>query len=177
MIKYITQCIDFSLFSPLSNAIYIISVAEFQKKESAFTWLEEGTVLYDEGTGSNLGSKGLDYLQQQQRQSAMQEQMPQQIQQMQERTREATTTAMISQSHHTGRHSPARGSFMIHCQHCFHLTYPGVTGSNVVHTLAITAALTTPELGECILSFIPGPLGLVPDRAIIVRLEQVSGAS
>ena len=45
------------------------------------------------------------YLQQQQRQSAIQEQIPQQIQQTQESTREAATAAMISQNHHTGLHS------------------------------------------------------------------------
>ena len=45
------------------------------------------------------------YLQQQQRQSAIQAQRPQQMQQMHERTSEATTEAMISQNHQTGRHS------------------------------------------------------------------------
>ena len=101
----------------------------------------------------------------------MQEQIPQQMQQIQESTSEATTTAMISQSHHTGRHSPEDISIisiiltvMSMCSH----TYAGVAGGNVVDTLSLTAALASPELGECILSFIPSPLGLVPDRAIIL---------
>jgi len=46
-----------------------------------------------------------DYLQQQHRQSAIQEQIPQQMQQIKERTKEATMEAIINQNHQTGRHS------------------------------------------------------------------------